>query len=79
MLVVPMNTDNNRNVNIMLAVGFVLVIAGAALPFLMVQQILKSTLFLNFLAFAISVSGLFLGIIGAAMYVRVYRSKNKER
>lgn len=74
-----MNTDNNRNVNIMLAVGFVLVIAGAALPFLMVQQILKSTLFLNFLAFAISVSGLFLGIIGAAMYVRVYRSKNKER
>lgn len=64
---------------IMIAVGFVLVIAGAVLPFLMVQQILRSTLFLNFLAFALSVSGLFLGLVGAAMYVGYSRGNNKAQ
>jgi len=74
-----MNIEQNRNIIIMIAVGFVLVVAGAVLPFLMVQQILKSTLFLNFLAFAISVSGLFLGLIGGAMYVSTSRGKSKDR
>ena len=77
MLVVQMNIEINRNVVIMIAVGFVLVMAGAVLPFLMVQQILKSTLFLNLFSFAISVSGLFLGLIGGAMYVNNYRQNNK--
>lgn len=63
----------------MIAIGFVMVIAGAVLPFLMVQQILRSTLFLNFLAFAVSVSGLFLGLVGSAMYVKVQREKNRDR
>jgi len=72
-----MNIEINRNVVIMIAVGFVLVMAGAVLPFLMVQQILKSTLFLNLFSFAISVSGLFLGLIGGAMYVNNYRQNNK--
>jgi ABC-type Mn2+/Zn2+ transport system permease subunit len=79
MLVVQMNIENNRNVGIMIAVGFVLVMAGAVLPFLMAQQILKSTLFLNFFSFAISISGLFLGIIGGAMYVKNYRKNDKVR
>jgi len=74
-----MNIENNREVVIMVAVGFVLVVAGAVLPFLMVQQILKSTLFLNFFSFAISVSGLFLGVIGGAMYVNNYRKNDKVR
>jgi hypothetical protein len=72
-----MNLENNRNVFIMIAVGFVLVGSGAVLPFLMVQQILRSTLFLNLFSFAISISGLFLGVIGGALYVKSYRSKNK--
>lgn len=55
-------------------IGFILVLAGAVLPFLIVMKILPSTLFLNFFAFTISVGGLFLGIIGAAMYVK----KNKK-
>jgi hypothetical protein len=73
-----MNIENNRDVVIMIAVGFVLVIAGAVLPFLMVQQILRSTLFLNLFSFSISISGLFLGVIGGAFYIKAYRSKKKE-
>ena len=51
-------------------IGFILVLLGAVLPFLMVLKVLPSTFALNFLAYGASVAGLFLGIIGAAMYVR---------
>jgi hypothetical protein len=74
-----MNPYNHRNGLLMIAIGFVMVIAGAVLPFLMVQHILRSTLFLNFLAFAVSISGLFLGLVGAAMNVRVQRGKSRDR
>jgi hypothetical protein len=50
-------------------VGFVLVLSGFVLPFLMVIQIIPASFVLSFLSHAASVSGLFLGIIGAAMYV----------
>jgi hypothetical protein len=62
----------------LILIGFVLVTAGMVLPFLMVMQILESTFFLNFFSFAASVSGLFLGIIGGAMYVRL-NQKNSKR
>ena len=51
--------------------GFVLVLAGAVLPFLMVIHVLEPTFFLNFFAFGAQVIGSFMGIIGAAYYVRV--------
>jgi hypothetical protein len=54
-------------------IGFILVLAGFVLPLLMVIRVLESTFFLNFLAFAASVAGLFLGIIGAAGYIRERR------
>jgi hypothetical protein len=57
-------------------VGFFLVVVGFALPFLMVLQILQSTFFLNFLAYAASFSGLLLGIIGSAFYTA---SRRKPR
>jgi len=57
-----------------LAVGFVLVILGFILPLLEVLQILKSTLLLNFLSYAASVSGVFLGVIGT-VYLIVRRRK----
>ena len=60
-----------------IALGFVLVLLGAVLPFLIVMQVLKSTIFLNFFAFAASFAGLMLGVIGAAFYVR--ESKNKDK
>jgi hypothetical protein len=48
-------------------IGFFLVLFGFVTPFLMVIKIIESTFFLNFLSHAASTSGLFLGIIGAAM------------
>ena len=54
----------------LLALGVVLMLLGAILPFLMVTHVLKSTFFLNFFAWTASVAGLFLGTIGIATYVR---------
>ncbi len=54
----------------MILIGFFLSLMGVVLPFLMVMKLLRSTFTLNFLAYAAMVAGLFLGIIGAAMYVR---------
>lgn len=50
--------------------GFLLVLAGAVLPFLMVIHLVMSTFFLNFFSYTASLVGLILGIIGSAMYVR---------
>ena len=58
-----------------IAIGFVLVVFGVVAPFLMVMKIIPSTFFLNFLSFAASVSGLVMGMYGAAMYVREHRRK----
>ncbi len=51
-------------------IGLALMILGIVLPFLMVIRVLESTFFLNFFAYGASVGGLFLGIIGVAMYAR---------
>jgi hypothetical protein len=59
----------------LLVIGFFMVLAGVILPFLMVLRILESTFFLNFFSYAISTLGVFLGIIGTAMYVRENRRK----
>jgi len=58
---------------LILAIGFVLVLLGAVLPALMVLRIIESSFVLNFLSFAASMAGLFLGTIGAAFYVRLHR------
>ncbi len=57
----------------LILIGFLLSVLGVVLPFLMVIQIVPSTFFLNFFSFIASVSGLILGIIGAALYVRSRR------
>ena len=57
-----------------IGIGFVLVVLGFVLPFLMVIQVVESSIFLNFVSYAASVVGLFLGLIGAALYVRIHRS-----
>lgn len=56
-------------------IGFLMVLAGAVLPFLIVLRILPSTFFLNFFAWGVSVAGLFLGVIATAYYVRDHRKK----
>jgi hypothetical protein len=58
-----------------IGIGFVLVLLGVVLPFLMVMRILPSTFFLNFFSFGASIFGLMLGMYGAATYVREHRRK----
>ena len=60
---------SSRPVQIIL-IGFVLVLAAWVLPLLMVLRLVQSTFLLNFLAYTAGVAGLFMGIIGASMYVR---------
>ena len=54
----------------LLSLGLVLMLLGIILPFLMVMRVIPSTFTLNFLAWIFSVAGLFIGFIGAAMWVR---------
>jgi ABC-type antimicrobial peptide transport system permease subunit len=60
--------------NRLLWIGFGLVLAGAILPFLMILQVLPASIGLCFVSFTASVVGLFLGLIGAAMSVKLSRS-----
>ena len=57
----------------LIVIGFVLVLFGFVAPFLMVIRVVPSSFILNFLSFGASVVGLFLGLIGAALYVRIRR------
>ena len=59
------------NARLILVIGFLLIfLGGVVLPFLMVLHIVQPTFFLVFLSFTSSTIGLFLGLIGAAEYVR---------
>ena len=55
----------------LMLIGIALMLAGWVLPFLMVLQMLEASYPLVFLTYIAQISGLFLGIIGAAMYVRL--------
>ena len=68
-----MRTINPRNLFI---IGFILLFLGLIIPVLMVLQIIKSTFFLNFFAYASSVLGLLLGIVSSAYMV--VRSRKKK-
>ncbi|NJD59691.1 MAG: hypothetical protein C3F13_05915 [Anaerolineales bacterium] len=63
----------------LVAIGFVMVLLGAILPFLIVMKIIPSTIFLNFFSYFLSVAGLFLGIIGLAYAVRLRQLKNRDK
>ena len=54
----------------LIIIAVVLLITGVVLPFLMVLQLLESTLALNFIAALSSPVGLILGFIGIAQYRR---------
>ncbi len=51
---------------VIILLGFVLVLTGAILPFLMVLDIIQPSFLLCFLAFGASVGGLLLGMVGIA-------------
>ena len=73
MLVVQVTLMQPRN---LILIGFVLLLLGFVIPFLIVVRVIPSTFFLNFLSYAASMLGLFLGMIGAVMYVRIHRHRN---
>ncbi|MBM3128868.1 MAG: hypothetical protein FJ009_09640 [Chloroflexi bacterium] len=54
----------------LVGLGILLMVLGIILPFLMLIQILESTLLLNFFAYLASVLGLVLGMIGALIIAR---------
>jgi len=51
----------------LILIGFLLVLFGFIVPWLMVLDFVKTTLWLSFLVYGAQVSGLILGIMGAAM------------
>ncbi|MBM4465133.1 MAG: hypothetical protein FJ014_06190 [Chloroflexi bacterium] len=57
-----------------IALAFVLVLFGFLAPLLMVLKVIETSFALSFLSHVASVSGLLLGIIGAAWYSRRGRS-----
>jgi len=59
----------------MILIGFLLVLAGAVIPWLIVLQIIPSTWALNFFSFAASMLGLMLGIAGTAYIIRLRKDK----
>lgn len=68
----------NRKPILFLVSGFLMVLFGAVMPWLMVLQIVESTFFLNFLSFAASFTGLMFGIIGAANIAANYRNRHRD-
>lgn len=62
---------------LLIIIGFFLVLFGVAGPFLIVLGVWQSTFALNFISYAASVGGLFMGMIGAAWYTRLNRGKDK--
>lgn len=66
-------------INRLLLIGFLMVLTGAALPFLILIGVFESTYLLNFIAFVSSVVGVFLGILGSAMYVGQRKGKDDWR
>ena len=59
-----------KSPRLLVGLGLILMLLGIVLPFLILIKVLESTFFLNFFAYGASVGGLFLGIIGAATWVR---------
>ena len=57
-----------------IALGFVLVLFGFLAPFLMTIKVVEASFVLSFVSYGASVSGLLLGIVGAAWYSRLGKS-----
>lgn len=63
----------------MIALGGSMMLVSVILPLLMVIQVLSSTFFLNFLAYSLSVAGLFIGFFGMVSIVRIKRIEKKYK
>lgn len=61
----------------LILLGVALLILGVVLPFLMVMEMLESTLPLNFVSAGCSTVGLMAGFVGLAQYVRQRRGSGR--
>lgn len=57
----------------LILIGGVLLLLGVVLPLLMVIKILPTAFALEFFSYAASVTGMFMGLIGAFSYVKEKR------
>lgn len=57
----------------LILIGFILVLFGFVGPLLMIIGIVETSFAFSFLSHAASVSGLFLGVVGTAMYAGTRR------
>jgi hypothetical protein len=58
-------------------IGFLLVLTGVILPFLMVLHLIPSTFFINFFSFGATILGSFMGIIGTALNIKARHKREK--
>jgi membrane protein implicated in regulation of membrane protease activity len=63
----------------MIVLGGAMMLVSMVLPWLMVMQILRSTFFLNFLAYGLSVAGMLIGFIGMVSIVKIRRTQQKYK
>jgi len=57
----------------LMVIGFVLLVIGVVLPFVMVLRIVEPTLLLNIIAYFASFIGVVIGMFGAISYSRIQR------
>ncbi len=57
----------------LIVIGGILLLLGVVFPFLMVMQVLRSTIFLNFFSYIVSIIGMFLGMYGVFTYIKINR------
>jgi len=55
--------------------GSILLLIGWVIPMLILMRMIPSTFVLNFIGWSASVSGLFLGFFGGAMWVKMNRDE----
>lgn len=58
-----------------IALGFLLVVLGFVLALMMTVRVIDPSFFLGFITYISSFGGLFLGMIGTALYVRDQRRR----
>ncbi len=63
----------NRGPFTQIALGVLMMLAAIALAFMMVMRVIEPTLGLSFAAFALTVTGLLLGVVGVIQHVQIRR------
>lgn len=60
-----------------LGIGFLLVLYGMVVPWMMVLRVVEANFFLSFSSYGATFVGLIFGFIGAATYVRERRNRDE--